>query len=74
MKPLSIGLQRHSVNVIRDEAAMGARRVAKTLFQHSAQHGLDSMLVAAIVVSVALNEALNAHLTTGDVANGVDEV
>lgn len=50
MPSISHSLERYSVYVVRNEGAVGTRGMAKTLADHAAEHGLESFLVAVLVV------------------------
>lgn len=64
------------VDMVRDEAAVGARGVAQALLEHAAEHGLEAglVLVTALEVPHLLEANGDTHLALGDVADGVDEI
>lgn len=71
--PAAHRLDRHRVDVVRDEAAVGARGVAQALAQHAAQHGPQAVLVRVAVPPHPLQRRALA-LPVRDVDHRVDQV
>lgn len=68
------GLQRHRVDMVRDEAAVRTCRIPNSLVEHTSKHRFESVRVASFVVFHVLDGRLDAHLTSSNIDNGVDEV
>ncbi len=68
-------LQRNGVDVVRDEAAVRAGRVAERLAHHAAQHRAQPVRVAVVVVRPhLLQRRADAHLPARHGCRCVDEV
>lgn len=60
--------------MVRDEAAVSACSVPKTLVQHAAEHCPEAVRILVCMLLHLLYRGGHAHLTTGNVDNGIDEI
>lgn len=68
------GLERQSVNMVRNEGAVRAGGMAETLAYHAAEHCLESLFIAIIVIPHALQGAANSHLAAGNGNSSVEKI
>lgn len=71
---LTIRLEGDSVDVVRDEAAMGASSIAETLLDHTAEHSSQAVGVLVGMLLHGLDRSGYAHLTTCDIDDRIDEI
>lgn len=74
LPPVPHGLQRDRINVVLHESAVGARRRAEPLTQHTPEHGAQPVGVAVGVLMHVLDAARDADLVGGDVHDRVQQV
>ena len=74
MRPFPYSLQGYRIDVVGEEAAVGSMRVSCALIYHAAEHGLETLKVAVVVLPHPLQGDADAHLSAGNRDGCVDEI
>ena len=71
---LAVRLDSEGIDVIGHETAVWTGGMSNSLLQHASKHRLLTIGILARVLKHSLNIGRDAHLATGNVDNGIDEV